>query len=46
MYVVAVTVYVKPQFVEPFAAAVLDNATATRKEPGNVRFDVLQAEED
>src|SRR5687767_15777555 len=46
MYVVAVTVFVKPEFTEAFVEAVLDNARNTRKEPGNVRFDVLRAEED
>lgn len=46
MFVVAVTVIVKPEFVEPFKDAILDNARNTRKEPGNVRFDVCQSEED
>lgn len=46
MYVVAVTIFVKPEQVEPFIEATLDNARNTRLEPGNVRFDVLQAEED
>ena len=46
MYVVAVTVHVKPDRVEEFVQATLDNARNTRHEPGNVRFDVLQAEED
>ena len=46
MYVVSVTVFVKPEFVEPFLEATYDNATNTRKEPLNVRFDVHQAEED
>ncbi len=46
MYVVAVTVFVKPPFVPQFVEAILDNARHTRKEPGNVRFDVLQAEDD
>ena len=46
MYVVAVTAFVKPQNVQQFIAATLDNARSTRKEPGNLRFDVLQAEED
>ena len=46
MYVVAVTVYVKPPFVQQFIEAILDNARNTRREPGNVRFDVLRAEED
>ena len=46
MYVVAVTIFIKPEFVERFKEATLDNARNTRKEPGNVRFDVLQAEDD
>ena len=46
MYVVAVSVYVKPPFAKAFIDAILDNARHTRKEPGNVRFDVMQAEED
>ena len=46
MYVVAVTVHVKPPFVSQFIDAALDNARHTRREPGNVRFDVLQAEDD
>jgi autoinducer 2-degrading protein len=46
MYVVCVTIFVKPQFVQPFIEATLDNARNTRREPGNVRFDVLQAEDD
>ena len=46
MFVVAVTLFVKPDFVEAFKEATLDNARNTRQEPGNVRFDVLQAEDD
>ena len=46
MYVVSVTVFVKPEFVEAFIEATMDNATNTRREPGNVRFDVSQGEED
>ena len=46
MYVVCVTVYVKPLFVDEFIRATLDNARHTRQEPGNLRFDVLQAEQD
>ena len=46
MYVVCVTIFVKPQFVQSFIDATLDNARNTRKESGNIRFDVLQAEED
>src|SRR4029079_18147057 len=46
MYVVSVTVHVKPEFVDRFVEATLDNARNTRREPGNVRFDVSRAEED
>ena len=43
MYVVSVTVHVKPDCVDPFIEATLDNARNTRREPGNVRFDVSRA---
>ena len=46
MYVVAVTIFVKPEHLGPFIEATLDNARNTRNEPGNVRFDVSQAEDD
>jgi autoinducer 2-degrading protein len=46
MYVVCVTINVKPEHVEDFIPAILDNARGTRQEPGNLRFDVLQAEDD
>ena len=46
MYVVCVTIFVKPAFVPPFIEATLDNARNTRREAGNLRFDVLQAEEE
>ena len=45
MYVVCVTVWVKPEFVEDFVRASLDNARHTREEAGNVRFDFSRAEE-
>jgi (4S)-4-hydroxy-5-phosphonooxypentane-2,3-dione isomerase len=46
MYVVAVTIFVKPEHIQQFIEATLDNARNTRLEAGNMRFDVLQAEED
>ena len=46
MFVVSVTIFVKPQFLAQFIEATMDNAKNTRLEPGNVRFDVLQAEAD
>jgi (4S)-4-hydroxy-5-phosphonooxypentane-2,3-dione isomerase len=46
MYVVSVTIFVKPEFVQPFIEATYLNAVSTRKEPSNVRFDVSQAVDD
>ena len=46
MYVVAVTVFVKPEHVDAFVQAALDNARNTRKEQANIRFDVLRCEDD
>jgi len=46
MYVVCVTSKVKPEHADLFLIASLENARLTRKEPGNMRFDVLRAEED
>jgi autoinducer 2-degrading protein len=46
MYVVSVTIHVKPEFAGRFVEATLDNARNTRREPGNLRFDVSRAEED
>ena len=46
MYVVCVTIFVQPASVEPFIEATLDNARNTRRESGNLRFDVLRGEED
>ncbi len=44
MYVVCVTIRVVPERLDPFLQATLENARQSRQEPGNVRFDVLQAE--
>jgi (4S)-4-hydroxy-5-phosphonooxypentane-2,3-dione isomerase len=46
MYVVCVTVWVKPGHEVAFVSATRDNHYATRREPGNVRFDVLGKEDD
>jgi autoinducer 2-degrading protein len=46
MYVVSVTVHVKPDLVDAFLEATLDNARNSRNEPGNVRFDVSQAQDE
>lgn len=46
MYVVCVTVFVRPENINEFIEATLENARKTRKEPGNVRFDILQSNDD
>ena len=46
MYVVCVTVFVSPEGVDAFVEATRDNHVNTRQEPGNLRFDVLRAEDD
>jgi quinol monooxygenase YgiN len=46
MLIVHVHVHVKPEFIEPFKLATLDNARASIKEPGVARFDILQQQDD
>lgn len=46
MLVVHVHVHVKPDCVEAFRAASLENAQHSIHEPGIARFDVLQREDD
>ena len=46
MFVVSVTVWVKPGREQEFIAATLQNARATRGETGNFRFDVNQSNDD
>ena len=46
MLIVHVFVHVKPDAVEAFAAATLENARHSVQEPGIVRFDVIQQEDD
>src|SRR5688572_6814777 len=47
MYVVSVQVKVKPEFVEDFIRVSQENYEKTRStEPRNVRWDLLQAEDD
>jgi len=42
MFIVHVFVQVKPGYIEAFRQATLENASASIKEPGIARFDVLQ----
>jgi quinol monooxygenase YgiN len=46
MQVVHVFVQVKPDQVDAFAAATMDNARHSVQEPGVARFDVIQQEDD
>ena len=46
MLIVHVFVHVKPESVDAFAAATLENARHSIREPGIVRFDVVQQEDD
>lgn len=46
MYVVCVAVHVKPESTDSFIEATLDNARNTRREAGNLRFDLLRVRED
>jgi quinol monooxygenase YgiN len=46
MHIVHVHVHVKPEHVEAFKRATLENASNSVKEPGIARFDVVQQQED
>jgi (4S)-4-hydroxy-5-phosphonooxypentane-2,3-dione isomerase len=47
MYIVCVQIHVNPEHVEDFIEASRKNHEGTRKnEPGNIRWDLLQAEDD
>jgi autoinducer 2-degrading protein len=46
MYIVHVHIQVKPEFIDAFKAACLDNARNSIQEPGVARFDVLQQADD
>jgi autoinducer 2-degrading protein len=46
MHVVCVHVHVKPENRDDFVRASIENAKGTAREPGNLRFDVLQSVDD
>jgi len=46
MYVVCVSIHVREEHLDAFREATLRNARHTREEAGNLRFDVLQQEQD
>ncbi|HEU5102057.1 MAG TPA: putative quinol monooxygenase [Roseiflexaceae bacterium] len=46
MFVLSVSIQVKPEHVEEFIPAMLANARGSRTEPGNLRFDVMRDVDD
>ncbi len=46
MIATCVSVQVKPEYVEQFIAASIENSRNSLQEPGNLRFDVLQSVDD
>jgi autoinducer 2-degrading protein len=46
MIVTTVHVQVKSEFIESFKSAMIKNRNSSVKEPGNLRFDILQDAED
>ena len=46
MFIVHVQVHVKPDHVEAFRRATLENASHSTREPGIARFDVIQQTDD
>jgi quinol monooxygenase YgiN len=46
MLIIHVQVHVKPEAVEAFKAATLENARQSVQEPGVIRFDLVQQQDD
>lgn len=46
MQIVLVHVHVRPEFVEAFKQASIENASSSIREPGITRFDVIQQADD
>ncbi len=46
MFIVHVHVNVKPEFIDAFKQATIENARASVREPGVARFDVIQQADD
>ncbi|MCC7499428.1 MAG: antibiotic biosynthesis monooxygenase [Bryobacterales bacterium] len=46
MFIVHVYVHVKPEFLEAFEKATVDNSVNSVKEPGVARFDVVRQQDD
>jgi quinol monooxygenase YgiN len=46
MHIIIVQIHVKPEFVDSFKDATLENARNSVQEPGVARFDVIQQSDD
>ena len=46
MLILHVYAHVRPEFVEPFRKATVENGAGSLKEPGVARFDVVQQSDD
>ena len=46
MFIIHVHIHVKPEYIDEFRAATIENARNSVKEPGIARFDVLQNAEE
>jgi autoinducer 2-degrading protein len=46
MYVTVVYIHVKPEHVEDFVDSIRQNHEGSIREPGNLRFDILQSVDD
>lgn len=46
MFIAMISVHVKPEFIDAFKEASLDNASNSIQEPGVTRFDVYQQQDD
>jgi (4S)-4-hydroxy-5-phosphonooxypentane-2,3-dione isomerase len=46
MHIVHVHIHVKPESVDAFKQATIDNASNSVKEPGNINFEVIQQADD
>ena len=46
MYITHVEIHVKPEFLDAFRAATIDNASNSVKEAGIARFDFIQRSDD
>ncbi len=46
MHILHVQVHIKPEFVDAFRGATIENARHSRQEPGCARFDLIQQTDD